>query len=147
MPPDGLDSSTRRSLLAATTSLSIAPAGCLDTITDDDDLTLLCRATLSNHTETTVEAELEIVEGETTLVEMSDEVDPPADQQLDGIYVSDESLPTEPGRYRVRMRVAGQEWAEYYTPDTEADQVSVVGEIRSETEPPMLLTSTNPNTC
>lgn len=147
MSSDETDLPTRRSLVAATATLSIASAGCLYTFTGDDELTLLCRALLSNHTKTAVEAELEIVDDGTIIAEASGEIDPPMDQQHDGIYVPEEDLPTEPGRYRVRMRVTGEEWAEYYTPDTEAEQISVVGRITSETEPPVLLTSANPNEC
>ena len=136
-------------------------AGCLTQFEESDDEVNLCRVSVHNRHSESVAVELQIVEDDSVLFDKFEEIPAPEEGEVDGVEatildgftLSKEELPSEPGRYTVRMRLEDAGWEQLHTYEQGVDNISVMGEVNTRTEeasPPAsltLLTSTDPDYC
>lgn len=134
----------RRRFLAGA-GITVLPlfTGCLG---DSGTAIRLCYLGINNEMEAeSVEAEFRVREGESTIAEGAEEIEP------SGYVDLNDYRPTEPGQYVVELRITDTEWEALDTSAFDADQVAVEGRIerRSDDETPILaiFRSLNPHAC
>lgn len=127
-------------------------AGCFGIGDQSMDPIRLCRVVINNRADERLKAEFRLTEDDTVLVEQSEAIPPAEGSVVDGFTVPDETLPADPGYYRVHMRIAGEAWEELYLPEIDSHQVSITGEItptphRDQSPSMVIFQSTDPDYC
>lgn len=116
---------TRRSLLTAT---ALAGAGCVSLSNTDSRL---CNIFIVNQYDETVTIELQLLEDDELLFEEAATLDPPPEGQRhgDSLFVQEEHLPTEAGHYRVKMRLADNQWETVDTTEYDDEHLLIFGTV------------------
>lgn len=136
----------RRSvLLACVGAVSAGTAGCLGRLRDTGEPTRLCVEGVDNRHTAPVEVEYRVLEDDTVLLDEAGTVEP------EGFHRPGGEWTVGPGRYRVRMRLAGEAWEEVDTARTSGEHLAVFGRVDTVDAggDPFLaiMRSRNPNAC